>query len=99
MKKLVLILFLLLISSFTIYSKNIFFKIEGLENEWETKSPMPTKRTEHVAIEVSGEIYVIGGFDISGNILKKIEAYNIENDSWRTVSPLPISLHHTSIAT
>ena len=99
MKKLVLILVLLLIGSFTIYSKNIFFKIEGLENEWETRSPMPTKRTEHVAIEVSGEIYVIGGFDISGRILKKVELYNIESDSWRTVSPLPIPLHHTSITT
>ena len=57
---------------------------------------MPTPRTEITATNIGNDIYVIGGFDKSGNVLDTVEVYNINNDSWKTVSPLPQPLHHTA---
>ncbi len=40
--------------------------------------------------------YVIGGFDKTGKVLDTVEVYDIKNDSWKAVAPLPQPLHHTT---
>ena len=34
-----------------------------LPGKWTTRAPMPSARTEVAAVEISGKIYVIGGYD------------------------------------
>ena len=44
------------------------------------------------------EIYVIGGFDESGQVTDIVEVYNITNNTWTKAAPLPEPLHHTATA-
>jgi N-acetylneuraminic acid mutarotase len=59
---------------------------------------MSTPRTEVAATFLADNIYVIGGFDESGQVTDIVEVYNINNNSWAKVAPLPEPLHHTSAA-
>ena len=59
---------------------------------------MPTPRTEVTAVVLKGEIYVIGGFDESGQVTEIVEVYNITNNTWTKAAPLPEPLHHTAAA-
>jgi N-acetylneuraminic acid mutarotase len=57
---------------------------------------MPTARSEITATSIEDNIYVIGGFDGSGEVLDIVEVYNANNDSWNSIAPLPEPLHHTA---
>ena len=63
---------------------------------WSTGKNMPTARAEIAATNILENIYVIGGFDTSGKALDIAENYNVLNDSWKIMSPLPEPLHHTA---
>ena len=65
---------------------------------WTNRAPMPTPRTEVAAAISADNIYVIGGFDESGQVTSIVEVYNINNNSWTKAVPLPQSLHHTAAA-
>src|SRR5918992_795738 len=65
---------------------------------WTNGAPMPTPRTEVTAAILGDNIYVIGGFDKSGQVTDIVEAYNIKNNSWTKAAPLPQPLHHTAAA-
>jgi N-acetylneuraminic acid mutarotase len=68
------------------------------EPSWTKGALMPTPRSE-VAIAISADnIYVIGGFDESGQLTDIVEIYNISSNSWTKAVPLPQSLHHTAAA-
>src|SRR5918995_6934387 len=69
---------------------------ETVDSRWSNGTSMPTSRSEITATIIGDNIYVIGGLDKSGNILDNVEVYNIKNDSWKTVAPLPQPLHHTT---
>ena len=69
-----------------------------IEPFWTKGAPMPTPRTEVAATFLADNIYVIGGFDESGQVTDIVEVYNINNDSWAKIAPLPEPLHHTSAA-
>jgi N-acetylneuraminic acid mutarotase len=63
---------------------------------WYTGRNMPTPRTEVTGSLIGQNIYVIGGFDSKGTPLNVVEVYNVLNDSWKKVSPLPQALHHSA---
>jgi N-acetylneuraminic acid mutarotase len=66
---------------------------------WTSGAPMPTPRTEVTAAVLEDEIYVIGGFDESGQVTDIVEVYNIANNTWsKAAAPLPEPLHHTAAA-
>ncbi len=65
---------------------------------WSNATAMPTPRSEITATNIGDDIYVIGGFDESGNALDVVEVYNVKNDSWKSITPLPKPLHHTAAA-
>ena len=46
---------------------------------------MPTARTGVSAVELNGQIYVMGGLDASGNVLDVVEVYNPEVNTWSLV--------------
>jgi N-acetylneuraminic acid mutarotase len=66
------------------------------QSYWFNGKNMPTPRAEIAATNIDGNIFVIGGFDISGKALDVVEIYNVSNDTWKKTTPLPIPLHHTA---
>src|ERR687895_295152 len=69
------------------------------ESFWTDGAPMPTPRTEVTAAVLEDDIYVIGGFDESGQVTDIVEVYNIANNTWsKAAAPLPVPLHHTAAA-
>ena len=67
-----------------------------LAQSWSEGATMPTARSEITATNIGDDIYVIGGFDGSGDVLDVVEVYNIKNNSWKSTAPLPEPLHHTA---
>jgi len=65
---------------------------------WESLAPMPTPRTEVVAIPVNEKIYIIGGFDNFGRGTDIVEVYDTVRNTWESVSPIPERLHHVGAA-
>jgi N-acetylneuraminic acid mutarotase len=61
------------------------------------------KRQEHAVAALGGKIYVIGGFVTATGqqvalITDTVEAYDIGSNTWETVAPLPLEIHHTVAA-
>jgi N-acetylneuraminic acid mutarotase len=65
-----------------------------VQAEWRELSPMPTPRSETVAVHLHGRIYVPGG--LGG--MRSLEAYDIASDSWQALAPLPAGRHHLMAA-
>jgi hypothetical protein len=58
---------------------------------------MPTARTEVTAAILEDNIYIIGGFDESGQVMDIVQVCNTNNNSWiDIVPPPPELLHHTA---
>jgi N-acetylneuraminic acid mutarotase len=67
--------------------------------QWRNLAPLADgPRQECGVAALGGEIYVVGGFDESGSIVTDVEAYDVANDRWRRVAPLPAPLHHVNVA-
>lgn len=92
-KLLVLILIFFLISS----GYNFTTKSDATQ-EWAISSPMPTERTEVAAATIGSRIYVVGGFDSSGNTLDTVEVYDPRSNTWSKAKELPVRLHHVAAA-
>ena len=48
--------------------------------------------------ELEGRIYVIGGFDGAGAVVRTVESYDPSRDQWFSAAPLPQALHHVPAA-
>src|SRR5919106_2373468 len=93
------VLFLLIIVfDFPISMTQTATTTTATESFWTDGAPMPTPRTEVTAAVLRNDIYVIGGFDESGQVTDIVEVYNIANNTWSKASPLPEPLHHTAAA-
>jgi N-acetylneuraminic acid mutarotase len=68
------------------------------ESFWTAGAPMPTARTEVTGAVLRDDIYVLGGFDESGQVTGIVEVYDIANNTWTKAAPLPEPLHHTAAA-
>jgi len=60
--------------------------LEG--DSWHPKTPMPTPRSDLVAVAVKERIYVIGGYNGMQN-LATVEEYDPVTDSWHSRAPMP----------
>ena len=58
------------------------------ENEWTTKTPMPTARGGFGVAVANGKIYAIGGLNNNTNLAVNQE-YDPTANSWKTKTPLP----------
>ena len=80
---------------------------------WETLAPSPIKRTEVAAAAIGEKIYLVGGFRepswyevLQNRVFKRpsiivtdaVEEYDTALDLWRLRAPLPIPVHHASVA-
>jgi DNA-binding CsgD family transcriptional regulator len=59
------------------------------ERLWSSGAPKLTPVTEAGAVELAGEIFVLGGRLASGELTGVVEAYSPLNDGWRPVTSLP----------
>jgi N-acetylneuraminic acid mutarotase len=81
---------------------------------WETLTPALIKRTEVAAAAIGEKIYLVGGFQEPTwfevflnrffnrpSIISTaaVEEYDTAQDRWRLRTPLPIPVHHASVAT
>lgn len=74
---------------------------EGLASggAWTLLAPMPGgARQETSVVALGGEIYVLGGFDGSAQVVDRVEAYDPSTNQWRARAPLPFPLHHINAA-
>jgi len=67
----------------------------GLPGKWEIRALMPTARTEVGAVDLDGQIYVMGGYEKNGD---RVEAYDPMQNNWRGRAALPRALHHLGAA-
>jgi N-acetylneuraminic acid mutarotase len=85
--------------TFFLIGASFFFSIlnaaEQPPGRWEIRAPMPSARTEVVAVELGGKIYVMGGYEKAGDL---VEEYDPAKDSWRRRAALPRPLHHVGAA-
>lgn len=69
-------------------------------HRWNSGSPMPTPRSDlAVAVNATGQVYAIGGYNPSGGYLARVEAYNPATGRWVAAKPLPRPLSTLGAAT
>lgn len=63
-------------------------------NTWETRKPIPTKRSQLVPATVGGKIYLIGGLNDTdtGTASDVNEVYDPATDTWATRKPMPTAV-------
>jgi N-acetylneuraminic acid mutarotase len=70
----------------------------GQGGAWIELAPMGEPRQEIGVAEVSGVVYVIGGFRGDTAPTGAAEAYDIASNSWRLIAAVPEALHHPGAA-
>ena len=70
----------------------------AMAQSWSEGATMPTPRSEIAATNIGDDIFVIGGFDKSGEPVDAVEVYNVKNNSWKSIAPMPQGVHHTAAA-
>ena len=68
----------------------------AMAQSWSEGATMPTPRSEIAATNIGDDIYVIGGFDKSGDPSGAVDVYNVKNNSWKSIAPVPQGVHHTA---
>ena len=77
---------------------NVISAEEPSKEVWNQLAPMPTARTETIAIAVEEKIYVLGGYNIHQKGIDSVEVYNTMTNSWEKIAPLPQELNHMAAA-
>ena len=75
-------------------NKNVFFSYDLFTDTWNTTLPaLPSPRAGLASAVVGDMIYVMGGrtgtAPLSGTPLATVERYDILNNAWQTMAPLP----------
>jgi len=71
--------------------------VEGDSGAWELIAPLSSPRQEHAVVALGGEVVILGGFD-DVTTVNAVEAYAPSANSWRSLAPLPLPLHHPNAA-
>ena len=66
-------------------------------NKWTCVSEMTYNRSFHCACVYDKKIFVIGGIDDSGNVIKEIECYEPSKDEWSIVEDLQYPLDNFAV--
>ena len=70
----------------------------GTGGAWQTLAPMPAARQEIATAVLNGLIYVIGGYDSSGQSTSSVFVYNPQSNTWSIAASLPIVNNHGAAA-
>ncbi len=63
---------------------------------WTSLAQSPTSRGEVSAARIGNVVYVVGGFDSTGQTTGLVQRLDLVSGRWRTVAPLPQPLNHMS---
>jgi N-acetylneuraminic acid mutarotase len=66
---------------------------------WSALASLPTPRAEVASAVLDGHLYVIAGFEASGNRSNVVEAYDPPSDRWQRRANLPEGRDHAMAAT
>lgn len=64
------------------------------KNEWRLRAPMPAPRAAHVAVEFTGNIFVIGGVQTGVGATGRTDVFDPVANSWNTRMPMPTPREH-----
>lgn len=65
---------------------------------WSTHAPLSLgPRQEMGVAALGGRVYVVGGFDASGQPVDTVESYDPATDRWTQRASLPALLHHVNV--
>src|SRR6188768_972197 len=70
----------------------------GDRGSWRTLAPMPAARQEISSAVLNGLIYVIAGYDSTGQSTSSVFVYHPQSDTWSTAASLPIVNNHGAAA-
>ena len=65
--------------------------------EWREGARLPTAVPHAVAAEMDGKLYVMSG-KVGQGLRSFFEQYDLQNDGWRPLTPLPINISQYAIA-
>jgi N-acetylneuraminic acid mutarotase len=65
---------------------------------WQTLASMPAARQEIATAVLNGLIYVIGGYDSTGQSTSSVFVYDPQSNTWSTAASLPIANNHGAAA-
>lgn len=70
-----------------------------VESDWTERAAIAGgPRQENGVVALDGKIFVIGGFDENLQVVPDVEAYDPVRDTWESLAPLPVPLHHPNVA-
>ena len=72
-------------------------KYDFSKEKWVFVNSMNTERNSLRACVMNGKIYVVGGFDTSKKLIKTVECYDPEKNSWSVVGNPNVELLHHSL--
>lgn len=64
---------------------------------WTTKRDAPTPRSGAMAEVISGSVYMVGGFSATDS--KRLDIYNVSDDTWSSGTNLPVESSNLTTAT
>jgi hypothetical protein len=67
------------------------------ELAWELRTEAPTALTEIDAAAWRGEIWTVGGFTATAQVVPLVQIYDPATDVWREGPPLPVPVHHAAM--
>ena len=66
---------------------------------WTAHAPLSLGPRQEMGVgAVDGKVYVVGGFDASGQAVASMESYDPATDRWTARASLPSPLHHVNVA-
>ena len=72
-------------------------KYDASLNRWSFVEEMKFYRAGHFACVLNGKIFVIGGEDADGTIVREIEVYDANTNTWSVVGRTTAKLHNHSL--
>jgi hypothetical protein len=71
---------------------------ERVEGEWTELAPAPLTQVEMASARVGDHIYGAGGLVPPGEATSQVARYDISEDSWELIEPMPTAVHHPGAA-
>ena len=84
-------------SHFRIICLSLLLLGTGAAAEWRDVSRLPTAVPHAVAAEMDGKLYVMSG-KVGQGLRSFFEQYDLKNDGWRPLTPLPTNISQYAIA-
>mmetsp|Transcript_41303 Transcript_41303/g.47616 ORF Transcript_41303/g.47616 Transcript_41303/m.47616 type:complete len:99 (+) Transcript_41303:776-1072(+) len=70
--------------------------VHYFEGSYYRRADIPTPRTEHSTVYMKGYVYCFGGDNDEG-VLKNVEVYDMNNDSWLPFAEMKEARYRASI--